>query len=284
MVENIGNGADYEVTGVAACFLDLLGQGSRLEELNERTLEGVESEGLIDAVRDVVITIEEFRKSMRSWAKAPGVPERLLREVANHDDAESIEADFQYEVRPFFFSDSGLLNVPLGGQTHIGMVLGIQKLLMASALTQIQMLAHGVLLRGGIALGAGVIRSGEDEIISAASLKAWKLEKQARSPRVLVDPDLVSDLTKMAQAETLPDRRLRPIASQARQLIEIDVSEDVAFVDSWRVLSTSEMLTPLVAIVGTSVETNLERFAGQPDSSEFQKWSWTQSQLDRVRV
>jgi hypothetical protein len=165
------------------------------------------------AIGPLVEFIKNFRKYFRSFF---GELDQL-----NH------------KINISFFSDGFYVGVPLGEEMyssndHSPIILGISYLLKTCGLIFLMSLFFERLLRAGIDIGGGVELK-NDEIFGPALIKAYKLEKKAKYPRIIIGDSLIEYLETQKAGnistynQSVEDiQRCQRIAAGCLDLIEND--------------------------------------------------------------
>jgi len=100
---------------------------------------------------------------------------------------------------------------------------GLEALITGCAGLVPTMLAYGCPIRGGIALGFGSSDFIEGEVLSSAQVTAYKLEKEAGYPRILLSDDLVGFLHDHAASPDPAEEYKRRMAHAALSSIDTDL-------------------------------------------------------------
>ena len=159
-------------------YLDLLGQSDKADGL--RRLPNANPEDSLRTVLDQsAIPIKKFRDQFLNmvdvFAKinVEGVPRALL------------------EINQIGFSDSFIVSVPLEGpEAEAQRAITIAAVMSVTAGVIVQALAHGVAIRGGLAIGYG-INLYPQEVYGPPLTDAYRLESQvAEYPRVAIARDV----------------------------------------------------------------------------------------------
>lgn len=181
----------YEFRLYVLGLIDVLGQAEQVLAWPEPTATGWDQQTLLAAVKPTFGRVLELRKAMDQYIAIvngrkndtpPGVDARLLQQLARVRSA---------EVRVVHFSDMSLLYaITSRREEDLSTSTILQVVLSCCAAISIA-IAYGIPIRGGIAVGIGVIMP-SGELYGPALVKAHRLESSvAQCPRIVVDDGLV---------------------------------------------------------------------------------------------
>lgn len=212
--------------GVIAGYFDILGQGEVLREL--RAIE--DQFGSTDYEKKALALVHKLRLA-RMFFKTV-----FASDQANHLpvppvtlDSEAHRAEYrrlrQRVIQSSFFSDSFLMVAPILDGDPRQYLLTVRRFLEAAAACQLQCLASGIPLRGGIVVGAGYQVQEDDErepyYYGPVLVDAYHLEsKVACYPSIVIGHCLVRELRLFQRAEPhiIPQNTAAGVLSVAQEL------------------------------------------------------------------
>ena len=167
-------------------FVDILG----FKNLIERT---VSDPGLVERVHDMLLSLgtDNVRLESAGNLNEELIPPEELAGVREAFDQMSRAMARQADIRFAYFSDCIVVSAPLANEMACFLIFE----LMAEIYVRV-FDSYGLLIRGGIARGA-VIHMQSGPLFGPAFVRAYELEsKQARMPRVLLQPDMQEALSR----------------------------------------------------------------------------------------
>jgi hypothetical protein len=182
----------YDLQNYVVLFIDVLGQKEKIlkfqlvpDDVPTAKQVVLDTAGHVDALRDRIHTLLKNQAGESEFSRSlPRKQRRMLKKLAKS------------EVFSQGLSDALVLAVPIGDfDEHSTPTNGIRWALTACCWTQLNSLAEGHPIRGGLEIGWGV-RLGQSEVYGAALARAYQLESTvAMYPRVICGEELLRYLS-----------------------------------------------------------------------------------------
>jgi len=181
-------GGEWRSVQTVTAFVDLLGVANALRDLDKIHDQSLDKEAATPLVVAAIGTVMRFRREFINCMQAsdptlPELPNGIPDEARRVFD-ESRHTDIRFHT----FSDCIVVNTVINSEMLLGTARDILFLCHSLAYTNLTMLKHGVLTRGGVETGLAM-DDGSQELLGSGLAHAYELESTiAEYPRICIGP------------------------------------------------------------------------------------------------
>ena len=201
-------GSGYHLRAFIVVWLDLLGQGKKLEQLYIPR-SAAEREEVVKIAKETFGHLHWFRKGVRNVQKEMSKPLRYSKATRQRLTKNQFAILNKYnlvEVESRFLADSAILSINLYGTAARPPLRSIESMLDQLAANMVLFLSLGIPIRGAIAAGiCDELKTGE--LYGQALSRAHKCETEAGYPRIVIHPSFIKYLNSMDYSVFPEDER-----------------------------------------------------------------------------
>ena len=192
--------------GHLVAFLDILGQSTKLSDLNKLKWWKLDKE-TISSLQGTYGRVLKFRKIFNNFLSKfcnPSVLDNVFQELSNPDQLKIWNQFGPSRILTKGISDSLIMTLPLFLTNGLAPLKSIYGVLGACASSMLVSLNYNFAFRGAVEIGPCIFDTRSDEVYGSALNDAVRYEKDADWPRIIAGPALVNYLEDCTKLPTEP--------------------------------------------------------------------------------